>query len=324
MKILVGTYTKRKSKGIYEVDLDLVSKDYQQVNLVIEVNNPTYLTTSGGSIFTIAQNENRGGLAYYENYQFMSQDLFEEKPPCYVSYDDIHDLLFSANYHHGNIKCYKLHYKYINHVQTISYEAGSHAHFIEYIPSLDKVFVCDLGLDKILIYDIDSQEKLQLKTTVLAPKASGPRHLVAHPSKPIVYVVTEYSYQILVLALNDQGYHIIQEVAGSQDQIIKDQHGAAIRVSKDGKYLYSTNRKDNSISVFHIDESGLLTHIQQISTMGNHPRDFNISLDQESVVVANMESDSLSIFDRDIYTGKLKFRHSNIEVYEPVCVVFKK
>ena len=41
MKILLGTYTRRNSKGIYSVELE--NDQLSNLNLVAEATNPTYL-----------------------------------------------------------------------------------------------------------------------------------------------------------------------------------------------------------------------------------------------------------------------------------------
>lgn len=44
--ILLGTYTKQTSEGIYQVELDTTQKQLQNLQLVAKVENPTYLTVS--------------------------------------------------------------------------------------------------------------------------------------------------------------------------------------------------------------------------------------------------------------------------------------
>ena len=42
-KLVLGTYTKRESKGIYSIELDKNDKKLKNLKEEIQVNNPTYL-----------------------------------------------------------------------------------------------------------------------------------------------------------------------------------------------------------------------------------------------------------------------------------------
>jgi 6-phosphogluconolactonase len=79
---------------------------------------------------------------------------------------------------------------------------------------------------------------------------------------------------------------------------------AELQVSKDGRFLYASNRDNSepnlgrsSLGVFSIDiVSGVLTPVQFTSSLGEHPRHFDLFYEGSLLVVANMNSDNIVSF----------------------------
>lgn len=321
MQVLIGTYTRKESEGIYSIELDEVKNECRELIHYLKIQNPTYLVREGSKIFSVCQKGDKAGVAYFNNGVKQEQILNQTATPCYVSFDANHQLLFTANYHQGQINSYCFVNEQLESHQKIVFPEGSKAHFIKTIKDLNATLVCDLGLDRIVSYSLDKHRKLQETQILEFPKGSGPRHLVSHPTKALIYVLSELTYEIFTVAFDDQ-LKIINKMAAHPHAETKNQHGAAIRISNDGKYLYTSNRYDDSISVFKIDEQGNLTCIQHISSFGKHPRDFDLSPDQKYLLAANMNSETLTLYKRDTFSGKLTPVQKNIFAYEPVCVVF--
>ena len=99
--------------------------------------------------------------------------------------------------------------------------------------------------------------------------------------------------------------------------------GAAdIHVSKDGNFLYCSNRGSaNSITIFKIDKStGKLAEAGYQSTLGKAPRNFNFDPSGNFLLVANQQSDTIIIFKVDKKTGLLTDTGKRIDVPNPVCI----
>ena len=321
MQVLLGTYTKKESQGIYSLELDEQRNECKELVHYLKVQSPTYLTKEGARIFSVCEKDEKAGVAYFDNGVLRGRILNQRKTPCYISFDSNHQLIFTANYHQGQINSYIFVNGELESHQKIVYPEGSKAHYIKTIKDLNATLVCDLGLDRMVAYSLDNDRKLQQTQIVEFPKKSGPRHLVSHPTKPLVYVLSELTNEIFTVEYDDE-FTIINRMSANPTLDTKNQHGAAIRISKDGRNLYTSNRTDNSISVFEIDQYGSLTLIQHISTHGIHPRDFDLSPDQKYVLAANLDSETCTLYHRDTYSGKLKLLQKGIFAYEPVCVVF--
>ena len=99
--------------------------------------------------------------------------------------------------------------------------------------------------------------------------------------------------------------------------------GAAIYLSNDGKFVYTSNRGHNSIAVFAVKDNGAsVAHIQWISTEGDFPRDFALSPDDAFLVAANQNTDNVTVYRRDAVTGELTLSQKDFEIPESVRVLF--
>jgi len=163
-----------------------------------------------------------------------------------------------------------------------------------------------------------------LKYSYEVTQGKGPRHFVAHPRLLILYVLTELSSEVLVLHHEDSGLRSIQSILTLPEGEDDIKWASAIRISKDGMFLFTGQRGHDSISVFKIDEKGKLERIQTIPTFGKHPRDFALSPDNRFLVCANLDSDNLTLYERNGETGLLTMVQKDVFAPETVCVVFEE
>ena len=96
-----------------------------------------------------------------------------------------------------------------------------------------------------------------------------------------------------------------------------------MKVTKDGQFLYGSNRGDNSIVVFAIAQDGRsLEFVERVSTQGDFPRDFSLNPSEEFLVCAHQNSDNLTLFARNAQNGKLTLLQKDVYAPEAVCVKF--
>lgn len=320
MKILLGTYTRRISEGIYQIDLNQENESLENLELVAKAQNPTYLDQNGETIYSVYEDEVGGGVAVWsleEDGQLKLENAItkEGNPPCYVYYDQESKRLFDANYHLGEVNVYKD--RKID--GTLSYGKNAHAHFIHKNPRSGLTYVCDLGNDKVYQYKDDVEETFVLNMD----NGSGPRHIAFHPEKEFFYVFAELNSTVTVVKEAEGKLERIQVLSTLPKQNIESS-GAAIRLSHDARHLYVSNRGHDSITMFEVLEDGSLKYKQNISTEGEHPRDFAISPDDQYLVVANRDTDNLTLFKRSLKTGRLKLVQKDVFAPEAVAVHFLK
>jgi len=79
-----------------------------------------------------------------------------------------------------------------------------------------------------------------------------------------------------------------------------------IKLSPDARFLYVSNRGDNSLAIFKVLDDGKLTRLDVVPTGGMFPRHFAITPCGNAVVVANQDSSTLTLFSRDKQSGLLE------------------
>ena len=92
-----------------------------------------------------------------------------------------------------------------------------------------------------------------------------------------------------------------------------------------GKFLYVSNRGDNTIGVFAIDTlTGELTPLAWQETQGEIPRYFCLSDDGSTLYVGNQKSGNVAVFNVDAESGMLFFRAPLIPVPCPTWILFSE
>ncbi|KKJ73382.1 hypothetical protein T641_03795, partial [Enterococcus faecium MRSN 4777] len=89
-KIILGTYTRRESKGIYTIDLDTEKEELANLSLAVEENSPTYVAKSkAGNLYTVTSVDGLGGAgAYDKDFHFLNAVTESGAPLCYVAVDE--------------------------------------------------------------------------------------------------------------------------------------------------------------------------------------------------------------------------------------------
>lgn len=314
--ILIGTYTRKTSEGIYRLELNTKTQKLENLSLVAKTQNPTYLEYNhkNHELYAVYQDGDQGGIAIwdYKNKQATLKETMTQEgvQPCFVHYDPKRNELYDANYHRGEVHVYK---EGVN-TKTFKYEAGGHAHFAKTHPKTGNLYTVDLGNNLIHKY-----KDLKEVATYQAKEGTGPRHLVFHPSAPFIYVMTEHSNELIVLKDGDT-LEAIQIISTLPEACASD--GAAIRITKDGKFIYVSNRTHDSVTVFKVNDDYTVSTVQNISSFGEHPRDFNLSLDEDFLVLANRDTNNLVLYTRNKETGELNCVSSDTSVPEPVSLIF--
>ena len=346
LKGYVGTYTNGESKGIYSFTLDKESGILENIKLVGEQENPTYLAISENNkyLYAVAKVSSEGGVAAYSinhdgDLELINYKVLQESPPCHVSLDSKNKYLFSANYHEGRAKVFPIKDDGgIGPVASIVTHDGSgpnkerqekpHVHLVSLTPDEKYLCVVDLGIDKLAVYSFKEGSLSEAKELSLTFKPGcGPRHMTFHPNGKFAYVNTELSGEIIVLEYNSDKpeFNVLQYIPTLPEDFNGESLGSAIHITSDGKYLYAANRGHDSIAAFIINAStGKLELISHTSTRGSHPRDFAIDPSDSFIVASNMSSNNMVSFKIDKETGELTQTNSEVVIPSPVCVKFLK
>ena len=195
-------------------------------------------------------------------------------------------------------------------------------HYTSVSPNGEFLYACNLGQDSIEIFKLQSNGLIQKISQFPTIEGMGPRHFVYHPHLPLIYVIGEYNNAVSIIRYNQQGVlSELDSVPIIPDKLLPGATGAAIKITKDGKFLYTSTRYSNYISVFTIDKAGYINRVQYIDSVGQIPRDFCLDDTERFLIVPHQDSDFVSIFEREPLTGKLQFINNDVEVPESVCII---
>lgn len=245
--------------------------------------------------------------------------------PSYVYLDDKRKMVFAANYNTNAILTWKLDDDY-QFVQAHRYpiegrgpkavQDAAHIHFSRLLPD-GRLIVCSLGADKLLVYDVNDDASLTKKFEYQVEAGFGPRQLAFNGNtNNYIYVLNEVGSRTAVVKYNsaDGSLSRIASYSNIPEGFAGHNQSAGIRVSADGKFVYSSNRGHNSLAVFRvIDDGAHLEKIQTIKTNGVSPRDFDLSKNGDFLLVANQMSHELILFKRDPATGYLSVAQEGIK-----------
>lgn len=336
-KFLIGTYTKKDSQGIYAVTLDNQAGRLVNVRLIAKSEKPAYLQWDKyHRLFAIRQEGEQAGVASYyltpHSAQLVDKVLTPGPAPAYVGIDERRRFLFTANYHKATVDvfCFDLQGK-LTKTDEVTHQGlpgplpeqadGPHCHYADLTPD-GRLIVCDLGLDVVVIYNINSQGKLAAASRFQTPAGYGPRHLVFSADGRYCYLLGELSSQLMVLKYDRTHARLtpLQTISTIPSNWTSHNGAAAIHLSDDGRFLYCSNRGENTMAVFAVVAGGTLKHVQSITTAGDFPRDFELSVDNRFLIVGNQNTDNLTLYRRDQRTGQLAIVQQNVACPEPVCI----
>jgi 6-phosphogluconolactonase len=340
----IGTYTKGDSKGIYSFTLDTEAAKITEVTAVAYLENPTYLNISKDNryLYAVMKDGDEGGVASFSIHEGSGEltpintSLLPGTSPCHVSLNSNNQLLFSANYHKGEVVSYVLDSSTgaISSPVSIMKHDGSgpdprqekpHTHYAGITPDGGYLAVVELGIDCLITYKVEEDGNLTETSRLPLKGGSGPRHLVFHPNKEFAYIMTEFSSEVIVLNYHTENGHFSEKqlISTLPNNFTENNQGSAIHISSDGRFVYAGNRGHNSIAVFNVErETGELSLVERVSTEGDWPRDFSLDPTEKFLVASNQESGNLVLYARDEGTGKLTLLQSDVAVPYPVCVKF--
>lgn len=203
-------------------------------------------------------------------------------------------------------------------------QASAHAHASQL--SIDEQFlvVADLGIDALKVYRVHKKQ-LDLVFSFSLPAVAGPRHLTFNNSGDKLYLGNELNSDVTLFDFNQESGKLtcLQTISSLPKENNIESYIAEVALSKEGDYLYVSNRGHDSIAVFSVDQkNGLLSLTDMTKTGGLFPRHFALSPNQKWLLVAHQNSDYLIVFKRDISTGLLTKTAQKLAVKHAVFICF--
>ncbi|HEY5055528.1 MAG TPA: lactonase family protein [Acidobacteriaceae bacterium] len=338
---------KNATKGIYLARLDWNTGHLSAPALVAATPRPSYMAVSApiaGHRRLYAVNELPDDSATITSFTIdpatgvlrpINRVSSGGAGPCYISLDATGHAAFVANYNGSSFATFQVRAdgSLSQPVERIDFkdpafghrgpvaarQDAPHPHSVHLSPDNRFLLVNDLGSDAISVFAVDPVAARLGPPTLFRNERSGcgPRHIAFHPNGRWLYSLNEIDSTIDQFLWTTTSSRIRpQGILVTTGRVVKTiapgfpaakNTAAELAVSSDGNYLYASNRGEDTLVVFSIDDDGALKFIQRIACGGRTPRHFTLSPDSEArwLLCGNQDSATVTIFRRDPASGRL-------------------
>lgn len=343
----VGSRTtkERNARGeglsVFKYNPDFGKLDLIQV---LKLTNPSYLAKnkSGDRLYVI-----HGDLEDISSFsidltsgklQFLNKQSTEGKNPVHLALDPTESFIVVSNHISSSLVVLPLakdgSLLPVSQKIELSGEPGPHRkeqpfskpHFNGFDPKGQYVVVPDKGIDKIFVFEFKNGGlNSSSQSNTIAREGSGPRHMAFHPNSKWAYSINELDSTITAYQFNEKNGHLapFQITPSVSDKYTGNNRSSAIQIDAHGKFLYASNRGEDSIGVFEINsKNGELTLIQTQNSLGKTPRFFTLDPGNQHILVANEDSDEIITFKVNPQNGTLTPTQETTSCGSPVCIIF--
>ncbi len=339
---LVGTYTETSSQGINFINFDTNTNKLSVISVIPDVKNPSFVITNkaksivvaveefksetGGSVTSFTYNKSTNTFKKISSFPSFGDD------PCTVAFSPDEKFIIVGNYSGGNYSVYPIDsqgklsdkIQLINHIgKSVNKERQEkpHVHSVVFHPTENKLFIADLGNDTIEIVPFNQNETLVVKTeksfAYQTIPGKGPRHMVFDKSGKYLFITFELTSEVGIAKYENDNLEVLQYISLTEIPT-KSGSAAEVRLSADGNFLYASVRaNDNVLVVMQRQDDESWKKIQTVST-GSAPRNFILTNDEKTILVANQKSNSIWVFNRNQKTGLLTKAQEEFSVHKPV------
>ena len=337
------------AKGIYRATFNPENGKLTPAVLAAEIGSPGFLAfhPDGDKLYAVGRWNGEAGVIGYRTAENGELTEFTRMANpdgggAHVAVHPSGKFLLTAQYGGGSTALFPLDASGLLKKPTVSEHAGGskvvgsrqdspHPHWCGFSPGNEYAFVPDLGLDQIVIYKIDLNEPSIKKHGVAQSVAGGgPRHMRFSVDGEFIYLLNELSLSVTTFAWDAQdgtAKRLSTTAALSAETKSAETFNSAaeILVHPNGKFIYSSNRGHDTVSVYHADPStGQLQVVQVQPIRGAFPRNINLDPTSTWLLAAGADSNTIAAHRINSDTGKLTYlRGAIITVPSPICILFK-
>ena len=191
-------------------------------------------------------------------------------------------------------------------------------------------FVPDLGLDKVLAYRFDAAKGTLTPndpSALATSPGAGPRHIAFHPNGKWAYVINELDSTVIALRVRCSKAGVltlidtVSTLPGRRHG--RKHHRRNCRPPQREIPVRARIAGTTRSRLFAIDQTtGRLSSLGHYLAGGRTPRNFNIDPSGKFLLSANLDSDSVTVHQIDVATGRLSRTAHEIKVLQPYCIEF--
>ncbi|HUO22605.1 MAG TPA: lactonase family protein [Caulobacteraceae bacterium] len=345
-RVYIGSH----GNAIYSARLDAKTGRLSEVTEVAQVERPTWLVTDPERplLYSVSETGNNGkeqggvlSLAIDPatgKLTPISKVASGGGGATHLTYDPRLHAVFVGNFGGGAVSTAQVGADgALSSVTSVQINFGSgplprqnrpHAHGVVVDPSGHYLLSPDMGADRIFVYRYDPATQAlspAAQPFEQTPAGSGPRHLVFSPDGRFAYLDTELSAEVRVFSWDATTgrLHPVQALSIDNPDFKGEKSAAEIAISKDGRFIYVSNRGENTLLVYAVNpRDGTLTKLQELACGGEVPWSFAIDPSGRWLLTANETSSNITVFAIDQATGKLADTGQSVAAPKPVVFAF--
>ncbi len=312
IELVAGSYSGKGSEGIYHLTYRPDNGELSPPEVLAATDNPSYLAMDADILYAVNELDEGRVSAFHwqDDVQLVSSVATRGAAPCYLALSPDGGYLATANYMGGNISVFRRSPTGVltdgpqvrEHKGTPGTHAerqeAPHAHWVQWSPDGQRIYSVDLGIDEVFMagFDAASGQVSEQRSALKLQPGDGPRHLYFHPELAVAYVLNELSNTVVVASQSPEGRLTeTQRLSTLPAGFAQHSQAAHLEVSRDGRYLYASNRGHDSIAAFAIDATGNLEFLGTQPSGGKWPRHFLLLEEARVMVVANQHSNRLNV-----------------------------
>jgi 6-phosphogluconolactonase len=347
--VLIGSHTPN---GILAYSWNLETAELTAAGVAAKVENVAWLAFSHGHDFVYSASElttfngkPTGEVASFRlakdgTLQPLSARNSAGTGTCHVAVDATGRMLVAADYTGASAASFRIEdgklseavwtEHYTEHGPNPARQTTAHAHFASFSPDNRFAYINDLGDDSIHIYKPNPATAEMTHAGIYrgAP-GSGERTLHFHPNGKTAYCMDELvsTVEVLDWHKDDGGLTFVDRIellpADYKPSSVAST-GCDTVITRDGRFVYFANRGDNFLYAFKADfATGKLTPMKRSNCGGKTPRNFTLDPTERWMLVANQDSNLISVFARNPVTGELADEvKSSVAAEAPMRILF--
>lgn len=337
----------RDAKGIYQAKFDVEKGTLSEATLAIELEKPGFLAfhPNRKTLYAVGMREAEPVVAAYAVVSDGALEFLNEVPipdgrACHLSVHPSGNFLITAQYGGGSVGVFPLSKDGMVQAcsQLIEHEGASghsprqqspHPHWTGFSPDGRFAFIPDLGMDQIVVYQVQSdQQSIKQVGAMDSVPGGGPRHMRFSVDGEFIFLLNELSLSVSTFACGaEAGTGELVSTTPTLSPAMKKKESfnssSEIVVHPNGKYVYAGNRGSDTVTAFQVDpETGRLyvTDIEPIR--GAWPRNINLDSSGRWLLAAGAHSNTVTVFEIDQKTGALTYPRGHVfNVPNAICIL---
>lgn len=311
MELMISGYGTKPANTIALYDFDGEASVLLKWQTSIE--QASFICEGDGYLFAITEEDEQAYVYLLQRmedrYLLLDKRYIEGGALCHIAYSHHNKALFGACYATGTIFSIRVEDgkfgELLHHEIQKGEEESSltRAHCVLLNKAETELAVINIALDKVFFYQV-SNGYLSLSWILEVPIGVGPRHAIYSEDESLLYIITEYSNELLIYGMQQK--KLKQRYSTLPSGYKGESNCSTLCFSKDRSYLYAANRGADTIALFQVHSDGLLTRLREFTCGGNHPRHMIVTFDGNYLIVCNQHSDNVAIFKLDHNSGDLQ------------------